>query len=117
MRRFPVILLAVAGLTIALAVACGGKSSTDSKTNESGSPASSGRDAAGASGVDLSKAVSAVDDLQSFRFEIAMKLDMSGAASGSGGDAFGGALLGALGDIKVKGAHIRPDHGSRRGLR
>jgi len=108
MRRFPAILLAVAGLTMALAVACGGKSSTDSKTNESGSPASSGRDAAGASGVDLSKAVSAVDDLQSFRFEIAMKLDIS-STSGSGEDAFAGALLGALGDIKIKGAYVRPD--------
>ena len=108
MRRFPAILLAVAGLTMALAVACGGKSSTDSKTNENGSPASSERAAVGAGGVDLSKAVSAVDDLQSFRFEIAMKLDIS-ATSGSGGDAFAGALLGALGDIKIKGAYVRPD--------
>ena len=110
MRRFPIILLVVAGLTMALAVACGDKADGDKifppqATTSSGS----GSGAASGSAVDLSKAVSAVEDLQSFRFEIAMKLDMSGAASGSGDDAFAGALLGALGDIKVKGAYIRPD--------
>jgi hypothetical protein len=108
--------LAAAGLVLALLLACGG----DKKDKEASSSGGSGAAASSASQtLDLSKSAEKLGDLKSFRFDLSMKLDLSSSmagpsgSAGSGEDAFGtavlGALLGGLGEIKAEGAYVAPD--------
>jgi hypothetical protein len=56
--------------------------------------------------VNLSQSVQNLQSLNSFRFDLSMKVDVSGAGPS---DPFAAAILGALGDIKASGAVVAPD--------
>ena len=93
------ILLPVCVLLAALSLAaCGG--------SNKGSGAVSNPPAAVLDKVDLGQSVQALQTLTSYRFDLSMKIDVSGASSK---DPLASALLGALGDIKASGAFVAPD--------
>jgi hypothetical protein len=56
--------------------------------------------------VDLSQSVQTLQQLKSFRFELTMKVEISGPAAE---DPLGAALLGALANVEMKGAYVAPD--------
>ncbi|MPZ50313.1 MAG: hypothetical protein GEU75_13615 [Dehalococcoidia bacterium] len=95
-----------AGLALAFVLACGGdKDATgggDSGGNGSGAVAGP---------LDLSSTADKLAQLKSFRFDMAMKLEVPmGATGGEDDDAFGAALLGLFGDIKAEGAFVAPNN-------
>jgi hypothetical protein len=112
----------LAGLSIALLVACGGDKKDSNDSSSSGGSSNSSRQASTGSStqsLDLSKSGTKLADLKSFRFDLSMKLNLGSLGSGASSsnpsteDAFGaamiGALLGGLGDIKAEGAFVSPD--------
>ncbi len=117
MKPIRVFSAVLAILVVSLAVACsGGKKDSQPATTGSTSGPSQNASTNGSSGstgggqtLDLSKASSAMQQLQSYRFDLSMNMDFGTAASGDAGDTLGSALLGALGNIKAKGAFVNPD--------
>ena len=110
MNRSRSVLTVLGGAMIALALACG---SDDKRTDAYGARQP---DAAGGGVLNLSQSTSNLLALKSYRFDLLMALDLGAALpSGSGapadalGEALAGALLGALGEIKVEGAYVAPD--------
>jgi hypothetical protein len=103
-----VLLGAISSALIALALACsGGNDSNDSAASESAgsNPAL----------VNFSESTAKLAELKSFRFDLAMKLDLGGFDAGAlgaedeMGAAFASALMGLLGDIRAEGAFVAPD--------
>lgn len=98
----------VALLVAGLLAACGG----DDKSSSAPSSDSSEKPGTVLEQVDLAQSVQNLQKLQSFRFDLAMKIDMGGSGAGASNtldDAFGSALLGAFGDIKASGSVVMPD--------
>jgi hypothetical protein len=56
--------------------------------------------------VNVGESVATLQQLKSFRFELKLSVDFSGDMTE---DALGAALLGALGNIEMKGAYVAPD--------
>jgi hypothetical protein len=101
MRKLRLLLALCGALAIGLAVACGGD-------QDPGTPG------AVAAPLDLASTADNLASLRSFRFDVAIKLDItapksSGSSDDAFGDAFAGALLGLLGDIKAEGALVAPN--------
>jgi hypothetical protein len=104
MIRFkaPIVLLS---LLAALAVACGGDKPNPVASLAGGS----------ANSVDLSQSSAKLMALESFRFDVSIKMDLGDLLSGAGstedefGAAFAELLLGLFGEIKAEGAFIAPD--------
>lgn len=95
------LLAPIAGLMVSLAVACGGDGSGGAAAAVANEP------------LDLQAVVYKVETLQSFRFDLRMKLDFE-LGDGVGGEddvgkAFGAALLGLLSDVRAEGAYVGPD--------
>jgi hypothetical protein len=103
---------AVAALA-AIAIACGG--GDGEKETASNAPSSGGSAAGTAQFVDLRASTSKLEDLKSFRYDFAMKLDFGALPSGGSkpedalGEAFAAAFLGALSDIKAEGSFVAPN--------
>jgi hypothetical protein len=101
MKLLRLVFASIATLSLALLVACGDK--------DAGATAGSARPPA--SVVDLSQSASALQDLQSFRFDFKMKMDFGDTSALEEGDEFGlgAAFLALLGDISAEGAYVAPD--------
>ena len=61
--------------------------------------------------IDLAQSVQSIQDLESFRFDLKMKLKVDGGTSSQDplGSAIAAALLGGLSDISASGAFVAPD--------
>jgi hypothetical protein len=109
-----VLCLPLVAALAAIAIACGGdaKPANESASSAPGSGASSNT----AQFVDLRASTSKLEELKSFRFDFAMKLDLGAlpsSGSSNSGDALGeammAALFGSLGDIRAEGAYVAPN--------
>ena len=124
MRQRRLLLMPIlAGLLLALVVACGGggdnkaasseKPAPDDAAQPSSQPSSGGGSTSQV--LDLASTRSKLLDLRSFRFDMAMKMDLGDGAKPQDGEddslgsAFAAALLGVLGDIKAEGSFVAPD--------
>ncbi len=96
---------------LALIVSCGGDDKA--ATSDGASPSSDGSGTGTIQSVNLEKTASALTELQSFRFNLAVKLDVGEALATDPEDELGGAiaalLLGALADLRAEGAFVAPD--------
>ncbi len=96
---------------LALIVSCGGDDKA--ATSDGASPSSDGSSTGTIQSVNLEKTASALTELQSFRFNLAVKLDVGEALATDPEDELGGAiaalLLGALADLRAEGAFVAPD--------
>lgn len=101
-RRILVPLFAL--LAAAAITACGGD---DKSASTSGGSGGSKPPAGVLDRVDLAQSVQNIQELKSFRFDIAMKIETTGGSSAD--NALAAAFLGAIGDIKASGAFVAPD--------
>ena len=102
-------------LAAALFTGCDGDDKSPSVSAGQGESGGGGQ-SQGVKVVDLKEVAATVEELKSFRFDLTMKLEVPDLSAGnftSDDDAlgalFGAVLLGALGDIKAKGAYVAPD--------
>ena len=96
---------------LALAGACGGDDEAANTGNQS--PSAVGSNNGSVQVINLEQSASALTDLQSFRFKLALKIDVGADLANEGEGDLGGALsallLGALTDLKAEGAFVSPD--------
>jgi hypothetical protein len=109
LRRF--LAPATALVLSSVLTACGGDSgSNSSNTND---VTGSGASAAGTlREINLAQSVQTIQQLKSFKFDLSLKMDLGGTTTATGdplGDAFIGAFLGLLTDVKASGAFVGPD--------
>jgi hypothetical protein len=96
MPRTLILPLLALALALSASTACGGKDGR----SEASPPAAVLEE------IDLGQSVQSIQQLKSFRFDLAIQLDASGAGSG---DPLAAAFLGALGNITANGAVVAPD--------
>ncbi len=94
-----------------LVVACGGDDQAE--RSDSVSEPAGGSGSASIQTVNLERTASALIALESFRFDLVMKLEFGENLAGDQEDELGGAisalLLGALSDLRAEGAFVAPD--------
>jgi hypothetical protein len=110
MRKLRCVFPLIAAGALIFGVACGGDDNDDSNASGSG-----GESPGVAAPLNISASAANLAELRSFRFDLAMKIDIPTSPSSGGtaddefGAALGSALLGVLGDIKAEGAFVAPD--------
>lgn len=121
MKKHRLVLPVVAGFLLALVIACGGgddkAASGDASAPVNAAPSGSQPSGGGTTSqvLDLASTRSKLLDLRSFRFDMALKMDLGDALKPTSedddalGSAFAALLLGAFGDIKAEGAFVAPD--------
>ncbi|HWO72766.1 MAG TPA: hypothetical protein VNN21_04340 [Dehalococcoidia bacterium] len=112
MKRLGWLLLPLAATALALAFACGGDKDKGANSTSSGEGASTGGSgSASARELNINEAFTALQDLRSFRFDLAMKMDFGDALAGLQNDETGlaAAFLALFSDIKMEGAYVAPD--------
>ena len=104
------IALMLAGISVAVLVACGG----DKNSSDAGSSAS--RTSSNASSLNVGQVTSNLAELKSFRFDAHLKLDLGdfdlsslGEDEDEFGAAFGALFMGLLNDVSIEGAVVAPD--------
>lgn len=114
MKKLRWILAPFAAGLLALVVACGGDDGNGGNTNDGGS--ASGGGSSVSQELNLSEAALQLQELRSFRFKIAFKLDFdlgdladSTDPEDEFGAAFAEAFLALFSDISMEGAYVAPD--------
>jgi hypothetical protein len=95
-----------AAALVLLAVACGG----DDKDNDSANASTGGGGSATSRELNLANAAQALEDVESFRFDLAIKMDVDAPSTGNDDeDALGAAFLALLSNISMSGSFVGPD--------
>lgn len=118
MKNLRWLIMPFAAGILALAVACGGNDGDEanSANNSNGGGSASGGGDAVSQELNLSNAAAQLLELRSFRFDMALQMDFdlsgleeSGEAGDEFGEAFAGAFLALLSNVKMSGAYVAPD--------
>ena len=92
-----------AAALVLLAVACGGDNNDSANASTGGAGSATSRE------LNLASAAQALQNVQSFRFDLSLKMDFDTPSGGSTEDDFGAAFLALLGNVNAKGAYAGPD--------
>ena len=96
----------VAAALVLLTVACGG----DDPDNDNANASTGGGGSAISRELNLANVADALEDVKSFRFDLALKMDVDSPSTGNDDeDALGAAFLALLGNINVTGSFVGPD--------
>ena len=95
-----------AAALVLLAVACGG----DDRDNNTVNTSTGGGGRSTSRELNLANAAQALEDVKSFRFDLALKMDIDAPSTGNDDeDALGAAFLALLGNINMTGSFVGPD--------